>query len=140
MTDAPFSFFPSTSGRASAIAAGFRFGHIGTHTSRTIMLNELATTLQSVPVGSTQEGYADAIIQDNCLSKPTASTRRLSFQRLRELYALDPPVPIFRILRRLWDVDKRLFWKWQIAPAENALPPLGRHEIRGRCDRTHSRG
>jgi len=105
MTDAPFSFFPSTSGHASAIAAGFRFGHIGTHTSRTIMLNELATTLQSVPVGSTQEGYADAIIQDNCLSKPTASTRRLSFQRLRELYALDPPVPIFRILRRLWDVD-----------------------------------
>ena len=105
MPETPLSFFSSTSGRATAIAVGFRFGHIGTHTSRTIMLNELATTLQSVPVGSTQEGYADAIIQDNCLSKPTASTRRLSFQRLRELYALDPPVPIFRILRRLWDVD-----------------------------------
>jgi hypothetical protein len=105
MPETPLSFFSSTSGRATAIAVGFRFGHIGTHTSRTIMLNELGATLQSVPVGSGQEAYPDAIIQDNCLSKPTATTRRLSFQRLRELYALTPSVPIFRILRRLWEVD-----------------------------------
>ena len=37
-------FFPPTRGRATAIQAGFRFGHVGTHTSRTMMLEELTAT------------------------------------------------------------------------------------------------
>lgn len=99
------TFFPPTRSRGDAIAAGFRFGHIGTHTSRTIMLDELTAVLAAVPVNGKPDEYAAAIIEENCLGKQTVSTRRLTLQRLRELYALDPGVPLFRILRRLWDLD-----------------------------------
>ncbi len=105
MADSTLTFFPATKDRRAAIAAGFRFGHIGTHTSRTIMLDELTATFASVPTNCKSSEYAGAIVEENCLSKPTISTRRLTFQRLRELYALDPTVPIFRIVRRLWDLD-----------------------------------
>lgn len=99
------TFFPPTRSRGDAIAAGFRFGHIGTHTSRTIMLNELRAVLAAVPLNGKPDEYRAAIVEENCLGKQTVSTRRLTLQRLRELYALDPTVPVFRILRRLWDLD-----------------------------------
>ena len=91
--------------RASAARAGFRFGEKGTHTSRTIMLAELGELFAAVPPGGTRADYAAAIVDENTLGKATAATRRLTHQRLRELYALDPRVPIFRILRRLWPID-----------------------------------
>ncbi|MDP3940574.1 MAG: hypothetical protein Q8R92_20875 [Deltaproteobacteria bacterium] len=84
---------------------GLKFGDKGTHTSRTMMLEELATVLSAVPELGTREDYEHAIVSDNCLGKPTGSTRRLSRQRLAELYALDPTVPLFRVLRRLWRVE-----------------------------------
>lgn len=94
--------------RASRIAeeAGFRFGDKGTQTSRTIMLAELGSTLSAVPIDSNRAKYAEAIIEGNCLGKRTTATRRLTNQRLGELYALDPSVQIFRILRRLWSIDE----------------------------------
>jgi hypothetical protein len=104
MTD--LTFFPPTRDRRDAIAAGFRFGHIGTHTSRTIMLDELTAIIAAVPLDAKSSDYSAAVVEENCLRKDTVSTRRLTLQRLRELYALDPTVPIFRILRRLWDVDE----------------------------------
>jgi hypothetical protein len=99
------TFFPPTRNRGDAIAAGFRFGHIGTHTSRTLMLAELTALLAAVPFPGKPDEYFAAIVEENCLGKQTVSTRRLTFQRLRELYALDPAMPVFRILRRLWDLD-----------------------------------
>lgn len=105
MMNPGYSFFPPNNDPTSARAAGFRFGHIGTHTSRTTMLAELTSTLAAVPAGGKPEDYGQAIIEDNCLGKATVSTRRLTLQRLRELYALDASVPIFRILRRLWELD-----------------------------------
>lgn len=101
------NFFPPTRNRAGAVAAGFRFGHVGTHTSRTIMLKELSAVLAAVPRNGKPEEYRAAIVEDNCLGKQTVSTRRLTLQRLRELYALDSAVPLFRILRRLWDLDEK---------------------------------
>lgn len=98
-------FFPPTRGRATAIQAGFRFGHVGTHTSRTMMLEELTAALSAVPACRKTTEYASAIIEDNCLSKQTVANRRHSLQHLRELYALDPSVPLFRILNRLWMID-----------------------------------
>jgi len=44
-------------------------------------------------------------VEDNSLAKRTASTRQLTVQRLAELYGLDASVPLFRILRSLWDRD-----------------------------------
>lgn len=87
------------------IALGFRLGSKGTHSSRTMMLAELTSVLNAVSAQGSRKDYADAVVDANCLRKPTNSTRRLSLQRLSELYALDPEVPIFRILRLLWDAD-----------------------------------
>lgn len=89
----------------TAIAAGLRFGDRGTHTSRTMMLTELTDLLAAVPVSATRGDYATAIIDGNLLGKNTTSTRRLTNQRLAELYGLDPHLPTFRVLRRLWAVD-----------------------------------
>jgi hypothetical protein len=89
----------------TATETGFRFGDKGTHTSRTLMLAELSAVLAAVPTTGSRPDYLEAVIEANCLAKPTTSTRRLTLQRLSELYALDPTVPLFRVLRRLWDLD-----------------------------------
>lgn len=100
----PIAFFPpSPDGIATKV--GFRIGDKGTHSSRTLMLAELAAVLTAVPDNADRAAYAAAVIKGNCLEKPTASTRRLSNQRLGELYALDPSSPVFRVLRKLWTVD-----------------------------------
>jgi len=91
--------------RAAAQAVGFRFGAKGTHTSRTMMFEELSQVLEATPPEAKRSDYASAIIEANCLSKPTGATRRLTNQRLGELYGLDPAIPLFRILRRLWGLD-----------------------------------
>ncbi len=99
------SFFPLAGAPLGALEVGFRFGAKGTHTSRTIMFAELEQVLCVAPADAKRLDYAMAIIEDNCLSKATAATRRLTNQRLGELYALDPRVPAFRVFRRLWDVE-----------------------------------
>lgn len=82
--------------------AGFKRGAKGTHSSRTLMLNDLVTALAAAPENARHDDYVNAIVAANCLGKSTASTRRLSAQRLSELYALDAEVPIFRVFRHLW--------------------------------------
>ena len=84
---------------------GFRSGDKGTHTSRTIMLDELSTLLESLPAEAGRADYLAAIIEDNALGKQTAATRKLTAQRLSELYVLDPNVALFRVLRRFWQDD-----------------------------------
>jgi len=100
------AFWPSDRASRNAEEVGFRFGDKGTQTSRTVMLAELGSTLSAVPTDSNRGKYAEAIIEANCLGKRTTATRRLTNQRLGELYALDPSVPVFRILRRLWSIDE----------------------------------
>ncbi|HTV27077.1 MAG TPA: hypothetical protein VMF32_04800 [Xanthobacteraceae bacterium] len=97
-----FSLFPTSAREPDAV--GFRFGAKGTHTSRTMMLEELTRVLAATAPDARRADYATVIIDGNCLSKPTASTRRLSNQRLGELYGLDLMIPLFRVLRRLWDI------------------------------------
>lgn len=88
------------------IKAGFRFGDKGTHTSRTMMFKELALLFEDQEPNAPRKAYVSAIIDNNCLGKRTVSTRKLTCQRLSELYGLDPFIPIFRILRHLWQVDE----------------------------------
>ena len=90
---------------ARAAKAGLRFGDRSVHTSRTIMFADLGELLAAVPPEAVRADYVAAIIEDNVLGKATIATRRWTAQRLGELYALDPRVPIFRVLRRLWSVD-----------------------------------
>ncbi len=84
---------------------GFRDGDRGTHTSRTMMLSELRHLLEAIPSDAPRSLYWGRIVDDNILHKRTGSTRRLTAQRLSELYALDPQVTLFRVLRRLWEHD-----------------------------------
>jgi hypothetical protein len=70
------------------------------------MLNELRALMAYCQSDVTRERYLSAIQEDNCLSKRTAATRKLSGQRLSELYALDPKVPLFLVMRRFWYVDR----------------------------------
>lgn len=98
-------FFPAPGTPSISDQVGFRSGDKGTQTSRTIMLSELIGLFAAVSPQGSRSDYAEAIIGRNCLGKPTASTRRLTNQRLGELYALDPTVRIFRIMRRLWNLD-----------------------------------
>lgn len=87
---------------------GFRFGDKGTHTSRTMMLEELTAVLAVTQLWAGRQEYAAAIIEENALAKSTLSTRRLSNQRLGELYGLDAGIAVFRVMRRLWeDADQR---------------------------------
>lgn len=69
------------------------------------MLDELSTLLDSVPPGAGRADYLTAIIEHNALGKQTAATRKLTAQRLTELYVLDPNVALFRVLRRFWRDD-----------------------------------
>ena len=119
----------------AGLKAGIRFGSVGTHTSRTIMLAELSDLLDAAPCRPAQEmgaagvqaslfettafqpslfppslpkraDYARAVIEENVLGKDTASARRSTLQRLTELYGIDQALPIFRVLRRLWVIDE----------------------------------
>ena len=90
----------------SLVKAGFRFGDKGMHTSRTMMLAELTDLLSAAPASSNRDEYRSAVVEHNALGKATTASRRLTNQRLGELYGLDPAAPVFRVLRRLWDVDE----------------------------------
>jgi hypothetical protein len=85
--------------------AGFKFGDSGPHISRTMMLDEISRCLDVLPMEAIRNDFRAAIVERNILGKETEATRKESFRRLRELYALDPVVPIFRLFRELDAVD-----------------------------------
>lgn len=84
------------------IALGFRSGPRGTHSSRTIMLEELSALVASKALPT---GLRKLIVDDNVLGKSTSSGRALTLQRLKELYSFDPTVPISRVFLTLADRD-----------------------------------
>ena len=69
------------------------------------MLGELRVLFETLPSDASRADYADAMVGENVLGKPTLAARRSVRQRLTELYGLDPSLPLFRVLRRLWDAD-----------------------------------
>jgi len=99
-------FLNGSSAENAAAVVGFRFGAKGTHSSRTIMFEELSALFGATTATSRREEYASAIVDMNCLAKPTAASRRQTNQRIGELYSLDFGLPIFRVFRRLWDTEK----------------------------------
>lgn len=111
MSDDPVDTGFTLTSEQQAVAAdekvGFHFGGKGTHTSRTIMLEELTGLLRTAGPAATRADCRRLIVDDNCLGKRTGATRRITDQRLSELYALDGGVILFRVLRRLWADDDR---------------------------------
>jgi hypothetical protein len=70
------------------------------------MFDELQALLAHSKPEASRADYLAAIQEDNCLGKRTVSTRKLSSQRLSELYSLDPAVPLFRVMRRCWYAER----------------------------------
>lgn len=78
----------------------------GAHTSRTILLHDLAAVLATCDPRSSAEEYRAAIIDENVAGKSSVSSRQRTHRYLRELYALDPQAPAFRAFLRLWRRDR----------------------------------
>lgn len=87
------------------LAAGLRSGAGGTHSTRTMMLAEISELFRAGAAGNSREDIAGLIVNDNLLGKDTTSNRRLTNQRLGELYALDRSTAIFRVLSRVWEAE-----------------------------------
>ena len=84
---------------------GFRIKPTGTHLSRTMMLQDLRVVLSACAKCSSSTQYQATIVDDNILAKPTARSARMSFDRLRELYAFERALRIFRALVDIWPSD-----------------------------------
>lgn len=95
----------------------------GAHTSRTIMLAELESLFESVPIDASKERYAKAIIEENCLAKRSGRTRALTFRHLVDLYSLNPELPVFSGFRYFWDQDLKAHGQLALLAA-SARDPL----------------
>src|SRR5438105_4336775 len=76
----------------------FRNGPRGTHSSRTIMLDELSLLVRSSGLNG---DVRKRIVENNVLAKSTSSGRTLTLQRLKELYSFNPAAPIFKVFAGL---------------------------------------
>jgi len=86
---------------------GFRDGDKGTHSSRTLMYAELEELFRETQPEAVVADYRRAIVEDNVLGKRTHTTREHTTRKLKALFGLDPQIPIFRALRRFWQVDEQ---------------------------------
>jgi hypothetical protein len=86
---------------------GFQFKRGGTHSSRTMMLDELTALLSYVDRSEAKKAdYLHAIEAENCLGKRSGKTRRLTYRHLAELYSLDTNRLLFRALLYFWQRDE----------------------------------
>jgi len=92
-------------GSAELLALGFRVADSGPHTSKTLMLQELEALLAAVPADAPAKAYRAAMLEENVLGKGTRCTRKETASPPTALHGLDLTKPLFRVLRRLWDVD-----------------------------------
>lgn len=110
---------------------GFKFGKAGVHIRRTMMLSELQLLFPVTSITSTLEEYKAEVIEHNCLNKPTKNACKYTFEPLKALYTLDTNIPLFRVLRQLWDVDPQAqaFLALQLTYARDPLFRIGRDYI-----------
>jgi hypothetical protein len=86
---------------------GVKFSGGGTHITRTMMLDEITRLLASVPIDADEAAYREAVEKQNTLGKATESSRTRTYRHLRELYGLNPNIPLFSLLRQLAQMDSR---------------------------------
>ena len=87
------------------ISLGFSGNGTGGHMARSMMLNEITALCKNLPVDTVLEDYKKAILDANVLGKPTFSSRQKSLRHLVQLYSLDPKFALFRIFRKLTEID-----------------------------------
>lgn len=84
---------------------GFKNTAGGAHTSRTMMLGELALLLDACAPDSPQADYRQAVVDLNCLGKRSGNTRALTWGHLVDLYGVSPEHLVFRGMRWFWTRD-----------------------------------
>lgn len=84
---------------------GFRDGDKGIHSSRTLMLAELELVLAATQPGDGVADFRRVVVEENVLGKRTATTREHTVRKLKALYGLDPDIPVYRVMRRIWTED-----------------------------------
>jgi len=87
---------------------------VGTHSSRTIMVAAVSQLFAVSAPSTPYEELRRLVLDENVLQKTSAAGRWETFRRLRELYALDPSVLVYRGLR----------FFWSLAPEEQPLLAL----------------
>jgi len=128
MTESRSTFFPPVRDRAAATSAGFRFGHVGTHSSRTMMLDELEALLSATPVDAQPDQHANAVIEENCLGKQTVQTAGTPFSTSVNFTGSTPTCRC-----SAFSCAMAVRFCWQTAPrllAALARDPLLRHPRR----------
>lgn len=84
---------------------GFRFGINGPHAARTMMLEDLRALFSRTAPDAQRADFVRAVVDENVLGKPTKKARELALHHLASLYGLTAENPLYRALRRLWDVN-----------------------------------
>lgn len=69
------------------------------------MLSELELLLSHANADMSMADYRRLVVEDNILGKPTWTTREHTVRKLKALYGLEPGIPVFRTLARLWLID-----------------------------------
>ena len=78
-----------------------------TVSARTIMVAEIEALLDAAPqFGVPFDDYQRAIMEENCVSKPTLGSRKDAVNRLRRLYGLDFSDPVYCVFHKLWSRSK----------------------------------
>ena len=69
------------------------------------MSKELELLFEYTKPDAVVADYRHAVVEENVLGKPTHITREHTARKLKALYGLDPAIPVFRAMRRLWEFD-----------------------------------
>jgi len=70
------------------------------------MLSDLAQLMAHAEPQLSVPDYRRLVVQENILGKPTRTTREHTIRKLKALYGLEPGIPVFRNMVRLWRVDE----------------------------------
>lgn len=84
---------------------GFYSAITGVHMSRSMMLDELTLLLKGTRGDASREAMRKAVVEENLLGKPTASSREMTFKHLQRAYTLDTTKVLWRVLRRFYEIE-----------------------------------
>ncbi|NCO36988.1 MAG: hypothetical protein GW893_24415, partial [Armatimonadetes bacterium] len=88
-----------------ALPYGFLLNPRGALTAGTIRLKELSLLIDSTSIEAPYEELRRIGVEENALLKDTHYTRVRAFRCLRDFYALDLQLPVYRVFRELWEHD-----------------------------------
>lgn len=86
---------------------GFSHASTGAHLARSMMLEELILLVNGTHEDASRSTIQRAIVEENLLGKPTASSRVKTFQHLRSAYGLNVGAVLWRIFRQFAKKEPR---------------------------------